>query len=54
MLTYEECNKALNRDIKQYTEEQILAIRDFISELADIYLQTTKQNYNEKESDNLY
>ena len=54
MLTIKECERILNRDGNQYTDEQLTAIRDYISELAEVYVQNTKNIHNEKDSSNLY
>jgi len=54
MLTIEQCRKILNKDSEKYSNEQLEAIRDFISDLADVYLQSTKFTCDEEKSSNLH
>jgi len=54
MLTIEQCERILNKDSKNYNKEQLEAIREFITDLADIYLKTTKLTCYEKNRSNLH
>ena len=44
MLTLEQCKKILNKDKENYTDEEIEAIRDWLSMMADIILESVEMN----------
>ena len=55
MLSLEKCKELLNRDGKSYSDEQILKIRTFLYQLAEIeYEEYIKNLKNEEESDHLH
>lgn len=55
MLSLEKCRELLNKKGKNYTDEQILEIRDFCYKLAEIeYEEYLNKIKDEKASDNLY
>lgn len=55
MLSVEKCKELLCKNGKTYTDEQIIAIRDFCYKLAVIeYEEYLNTIHNEKASDNLH
>jgi hypothetical protein len=53
MISINECKKILNRNGRDYTEEQIKLIRDFLLELAKLEVKTfTKIDFYEDSSFN--
>ena len=54
MLTLDECRKILNKENTNYSNEQLEAIRDFFSDLAYVYLKSTKLTCDEENSSNLH
>jgi len=54
MLSIEECKRILNKKSNQYTEDQIMGIRDFVLELAEVHLHNPNQIDNEKKGSDLH
>jgi len=54
MLTIQQCRKALGLNEKEISDEQILAIRDFLSTMAEVYVQNLKEIQDEKNSRDLH
>jgi hypothetical protein len=52
MLSDEECKKILNRNGKNYTDEQIRIIRDFLWSLAQVELKTIEINNSDENCSN--
>ena len=43
MLTIKQCRKILGKEYKNYTDEQIRAIREFLTHFAQIRIENMKQ-----------
>lgn len=54
MLSVEVCKKALNKNSKKFTDEQIKQIRDLLYALATIEYEASKKNNHEQKCDNIY
>jgi hypothetical protein len=56
MLTLKECKEKLKDDNRTYTDEEVLAIRDYLYKLASINVQYIKETLkeNEQKSDSVY
>lgn len=54
MLSLEQCERILNKDSENYNKEQLEVIREFISDLVDVYLKTTKLTCYEKNRSDLH
>jgi hypothetical protein len=54
MLSVEVCKKALNKNGRKLTDEQIKQIRDFFYALATIEYEAFKKNNHEQKCDNIY
>lgn len=54
MLTIQQCRKALKLNEKELNDQQVLAILDFISTMAEVYVQNLKEIRDEKDSRDLH
>jgi len=56
MLTINECKEKLKNDEKEYSDEEVQAIRDYLYTLASINIDfiKEKQKGNEQKSDNIH
>jgi len=56
MLTIKECKEKLKNENRAYTDEEILAIRDYLYKLARINIDfiNEKRKENDQKSDNIY
>ena len=53
MLSFEQCKKILNSEEKQYTEQEIIEIRDILNQLAKADVKLFKQlQYERREKSN--
>jgi hypothetical protein len=50
MLTIEECKRILNRRAKQYSEDEIEQIRDFLLEIAQIEVKNLEKQSKDENS----
>ena len=50
MLTIEECKRILNRNAKQYSEDEIEKIRDFLWEIAEIEVKNIEKQLEDENS----
>ncbi len=48
MLTLNECKEILNEEENNYTDEQIILIRDWLYHMADIALDSLEQEENKQ------
>ncbi len=54
MLSIEECKKILNKKANQYTDDQIMGIRNFVLDLAEVHLHKLNQIDNENKGSDLH
>jgi hypothetical protein len=54
MLSFEECEKILNENSNEYSNEQVSEIRDFLAMLAEIHVNNSKQISDERKSNYLH
>ena len=54
MLSLEHCKKTLEKNGRQYTDEQVKNIREFLYFIAEIQYNNFKNGQNNEECDNLH
>ncbi len=50
MLTVNECREILEQDAEGLTDEEVIQIRDWLSMMADIAIETVEKSREEKEN----